>query len=67
MLTLKWELGLRQKFGPKGDEVTGKWRRLHKELYIPYSGVQNKKNEMGGSRGTYGEQKVWLQAYVGET
>jgi hypothetical protein len=59
---------LRQKFGPKGDEVTGKWRRLHnKELYILYSGVQNKKDEMGGSRGTYGEHKGWLQAYVGET
>jgi hypothetical protein len=25
-------------FGPKGDEVTGEWRRLHnKELYALYS------------------------------
>jgi hypothetical protein len=26
---------LRRIFGPKGDEVTGEWRRLHnKELYV---------------------------------
>jgi hypothetical protein len=29
---------LRKIFGPKRDEVTGEWRRLHKkELYVPYS------------------------------
>jgi hypothetical protein len=29
---------LRRIFGPKRDEVTGEWRRLHnKELYRPYS------------------------------
>jgi hypothetical protein len=29
---------LRRIFGPKRDEVTGKWRRLHnKELYAVYS------------------------------
>jgi hypothetical protein len=29
---------LRRIFGPKTDEVTGKWRRLHnKELYALYS------------------------------
>jgi hypothetical protein len=29
---------LRRKFGPKRDEVTGEWRRLHnKELYALYS------------------------------
>jgi hypothetical protein len=29
---------LRRIFGPKRDEVTGKWRRLHnKELYALYS------------------------------
>jgi hypothetical protein len=28
---------LRRIFGPKRDEVTGKWRRLHKEeLYVLY-------------------------------
>jgi hypothetical protein len=29
---------LRRIFGPKRDEVTGEWRRLHKEeLCVPYS------------------------------
>jgi hypothetical protein len=29
---------LRRIFGPKRDEVTGEWRRLHnKELYAVYS------------------------------
>jgi hypothetical protein len=29
---------LRRMFGPKRDEVTGEWRRLHdKELYALYS------------------------------
>jgi hypothetical protein len=29
---------LRRIFGPKGDEVTGEWRKLHnEELYILYS------------------------------
>ena len=29
---------LKRIFGPKRDEVTGEWRRLHnKELYAPYS------------------------------
>jgi hypothetical protein len=29
---------LRRTFGPKRDEVTGEWRRLHnKELYALYS------------------------------
>jgi hypothetical protein len=31
-------LALRRIFGPKRDEVTGKWRRLHnKELHVMYS------------------------------
>jgi hypothetical protein len=31
---------LRRIFGPKRDEVTGEWRRLHnKELYAMYSGL----------------------------
>jgi hypothetical protein len=29
---------LRRIFGPKGDEVTGEWRKLHnEELHILYS------------------------------
>jgi hypothetical protein len=33
---------LRRTFGPKRDEVTGEWRRLHnKELYALYSSPNN--------------------------
>jgi hypothetical protein len=28
---------LRRIFGPKKDEVTGEWKRLHKEVYDLYS------------------------------
>jgi hypothetical protein len=32
------EQGLRRIFGPKRDEVTGEWRKLHnKQLYALYS------------------------------
>jgi hypothetical protein len=50
---------LRRIFGPKRDEVTGEWRRLHNEelndLYITkyYSGNQIKE-EVGGACSTYG-------------
>jgi hypothetical protein len=30
---------LRRIFGPKMDEVTGEWRRLHNKLYALYSSV----------------------------
>jgi hypothetical protein len=53
---------LRRIFGPRGDEVTGEWRRLHNEelndLYIlltQYCAGDNiEKNEMGWARGAYG-------------
>jgi hypothetical protein len=41
---------LRTKFGPKKDNVTGKFRRLrHGDLHDYHSGDQIKKNEMGGA------------------
>jgi hypothetical protein len=46
---------LRRIFGPKRDEVTGEWRRLHKEelccifLFKYYSRDLVKKSEMGRS------------------
>jgi hypothetical protein len=47
---------LRRIFGPKRDDVTGEWTRLHNEelndLY--YSGDQIEKNEVGGACSTYG-------------
>jgi hypothetical protein len=28
---IRWTRALRRIFGPKGDEATGEWRRLHNE------------------------------------
>jgi len=47
---------LRGIFGPKRDEITGDWRKLHNEelndvlLTKHYSGDQIDKNEMGWTR-----------------
>jgi hypothetical protein len=55
---------LRRVFGPKRDEVTGEWRKLHKEelrgLYsLPNSvGGKIKKNEVGGACGAWGRGEV---------
>jgi hypothetical protein len=55
---------LRRIFGPKRDEVTGEWGKLHnEELSDPYSSpnivwMQIKKTEKGGACGTYGEGRV---------
>jgi len=50
-------------FGPKRDEVTGEWRKLHNEelndLYCSpniIGGDQIDKNEMGGVCSTYGRE-----------
>jgi hypothetical protein len=37
-LTVFENVVLRKIFGPKGNKVTGEWRRLHnEEVYAPYS------------------------------
>jgi hypothetical protein len=61
---------LRRIFGPKRDEVTGEWRRLHnKELHVLYFSPDIirvvKKTEMGRICSTYGER--CLQGFSGET
>jgi hypothetical protein len=64
---------LRRIFGPKTDEVTGEWRRLHnKELYALYSsqyhsGDKVKNTEMGRACGTYGGEERCIQVFSGET
>jgi len=53
---------LRRMFGPKWDEVTGDWRKLHNEELNDLYYSQNmfrviiEKNEMGGACSTYGEE-----------
>jgi hypothetical protein len=65
---------LRGIFGPKRDEVTGEWRRLHnEELYDLYcspniiGGDKIKKNDMGGACSTYGRQERCIKSFGGET
>ena len=59
---------LRRIFGPRRDEVTGEWRRLHNDgakwsvLLTQYcAGDKIEKNEMGWVCGSYGggEGDVW--------
>jgi hypothetical protein len=46
---------LRRIFGPRRDEVTVEWRRLHnEELNDLYSSPKIEKNEMGWACGAYG-------------
>ena len=59
---------LRKTFGPKRDEVTGKWRSLLKEtlvICVPHQlGDQMKKKEMGGACSTYGERRGAYRVFV---
>ena len=46
---------LRRVFGPKRDEVTGEWRKLHNEELTQYcAGGKIETNEMGRACGAYG-------------
>jgi hypothetical protein len=62
---------LRRIFGPKRDEVTGEWRKLHnelKDLRTQYrAGDKIEKNEMGGACGTCGGGERCVQGFGGET
>jgi hypothetical protein len=64
---------LRRVFGPKRDEVTGEWRKLHyEELNDLYSlskisvSAKIKKNEMGQARGMYGGGERCVEGFDGE-
>ena len=61
---------LRTMLGPEMKDVTGEWRRLHNEkLNDQYLSPNNirmiKKNEMGGTRSTYGERRGAYRVLVG--
>ena len=64
---------LRRVFGPKRDEVTGEWRKLHNEelsdLYSLPNSADGKieKNEMGGACGAYGGRERCAQGSDWET
>jgi hypothetical protein len=52
---------LRRIFGPKRDEVTGEWRKLHNEE------IKIKKNDLGGACGAYWEGERRVQGFGRET
>jgi hypothetical protein len=56
---------LRRIFGPKRDEVTGGWRKLHnEELHGLYSSPdQSKEDEMGGACGAHGGGEGCIQHF----
>jgi hypothetical protein len=65
---------LRRIFGPKRDEVTGEWSRLHNdELIDLYSSpninqvIKSRKNEMGGAWSTHGGKEKCIQDFGRET
>jgi hypothetical protein len=64
---------LRRIFGPKRDEVTGEWRKLHNEefngLYFLLSifrVIKIDKNEVDGACSTHGEIGGVYRAFVGK-
>jgi hypothetical protein len=60
---------LRRIFGPRMDEVTGEWRKLHNEELLTqhHSGDKIQKNEMGGACSMYGEEETHIQDFYRET
>ena len=63
---------LRRIFGPKRDEVTGEWRKLHNEelndLYcLPNIVMVMKSRIMGWACSTYGENRVAYRVFLGRT
>jgi hypothetical protein len=62
---------LRRIIGPRRDEVTGEWRRLHnKELYALYSSeniIRVIKTRMGRACSTYGGNQRCKQGFSGKT
>jgi hypothetical protein len=72
-LRLFEDIVLRRIFGPKWDEITGEWRKLHKEelndLYFNHyfadDNIEN--NQMDGACSAYGGGQRRAQGFGGET
>jgi hypothetical protein len=61
---------LRRIFGPKRDEVTGEWRKLHNEELnnlTQHCAGDKIKNEMGGACSAYGGGERCVQGFSGKT
>jgi hypothetical protein len=65
---------LRKIFGPKRDQVTRDWRKLHKkELNNRYSSpsivkvIQSRRMRLAGGCSTYGEKDRRIQSFGGKT
>jgi len=65
---------LRRVFGPKRDEVTGEWRKLHNEelsdlysLPIIVRVVKSRRMRWAGHSGAYGGGERCAQDSLGET
>jgi hypothetical protein len=63
----------RRIFGPKGDEITGEWRRLHhKELYVLYSSpnfirvIKSRRLNWAGTVARMEESRGAYRALVGK-
>jgi hypothetical protein len=66
-------LPLRKVFGPKRDEVTEEWRKLHNEELNDLNSLPNivrvvkiKKTEVGWACGEYGGGESCAQVFGGE-
>jgi hypothetical protein len=64
---------LRRIFGPKGDEVTGKWRKLHnEELHILYSSpniirqIKSRRMRWTGHVARMGDKKKVYKVLMGK-
>jgi hypothetical protein len=64
---------LRRKFGPKGDEVTGEWRKLHnEELHDLYSSpniirvIKSRRMRWAGHVARMGEKRSIFRVLVGK-
>jgi hypothetical protein len=63
---------LRRIFGPKRDEVTGEWRKLHsEELHIlyssPYRQIKSRRIRWARLRARMGEERKLYKVLVGKS